>query len=127
MFALISQARSMRCAKRSERVRCSRKSRRSSCDWSEAMWKPKPGFRTRRVAVVGSGFGGLAVAIRLQTAGFETTLFERDVQPGGRARVFRQDGFTFDAGPTVITAPQCLEELFTQAGRSLHDYVTLVP
>lgn len=82
---------------------------------------------TRRVAVVGSGFGGLAVAIRLQTAGFETTLFERDSQPGGRARVFRQDGFTFDAGPTVITAPQCLEELFAEAGRSFSDYVTLLP
>lgn len=91
------------------------------------MWRPKPAVHSRRAAVVGSGFGGLAVAIRLQNAGFETTLFERDVQPGGRARVFRQDGFTFDAGPTVITAPQCLEELFTEAGRSLHDYVKLVP
>jgi phytoene desaturase len=81
----------------------------------------------KRAAVVGSGFGGLAVAIRLQTAGFQTTLFERDAQPGGRARVFRQDEFTFDAGPTVITAPQCLEELFSEAGRSMRDYVTLLP
>src|SRR4051812_36236976 len=94
------------------------------------MWKPSKrasAAGSRRAAVVGSGFGGLAVAIRLQTAGFETVLFERDEQPGGRARVFRQDGFTFDAGPTVITAPQCLEELFTEAGRSLRDYVQLVP
>ena len=91
------------------------------------MSKPERAVGSRRVAVVGSGFGGLAVAIRLQTAGFETVLFERDEQPGGRARVFRQDGFTFDAGPTVITAPQCLEELFTDAGRSMRDYVQLVP
>jgi phytoene desaturase len=94
------------------------------------MSKPSPGapvLGSRRAAVVGSGFGGLAVAIRLQTAGFATTLFEQDAQPGGRARVFRQAGFTFDAGPTVITAPQCLEELFTEAGRSLRDYVQLVP
>lgn len=89
--------------------------------------EPKHVSGARRVAVVGSGFGGLAVAIRLQTAGFQTTLFERDAQPGGRARVFRQDGFTFDAGPTIITAPPCLEELFTEAGRSMRDYVTLVP
>ncbi len=83
--------------------------------------------KPKRAAVVGSGFGGLAVAIRLQTAGFATTLFEQDPQPGGRARVFRQDGFVFDAGPTVITAPQCLEELFSEAGRSLRDYVELMP
>jgi phytoene desaturase len=83
--------------------------------------------REQRVAVIGSGFGGLAVAIRLQTAGFETVLFERDAQPGGRARVFKQDGFVFDAGPTVITAPACLEELFSDAGRKLSDYVELLP
>jgi phytoene desaturase len=81
----------------------------------------------RRVAVVGSGFGGLAVAIRLQTAGFQTTVFERGDQAGGRATVYRCDGFTFDAGPTVITAPHCLEELFENAGRSLADYVELMP
>jgi phytoene desaturase len=83
--------------------------------------------RSRNVAVIGSGFGGLAVAIRLQTAGLPTVLFERDAQPGGRARVFTQDGFVFDAGPTVITAPACLEELFSDAGRKLADYVELLP
>ncbi|HKU44468.1 MAG TPA: phytoene desaturase family protein, partial [Polyangiales bacterium] len=83
--------------------------------------------RERRAAVIGSGFGGLAVAIRLQNAGFQTVIFERDEQPGGRARVFRQDGFVFDAGPTVITAPECLQELFLEAGRKLADYVELLP
>jgi phytoene desaturase len=86
----------------------------------------RPG-RGKRAAVVGSGFGGLAVAIRLQNAGFSTVLFEQHEQPGGRARVYKQDGFTFDAGPTVITAPSCLEELFSEAGRDMRDYVELLP
>ncbi len=82
---------------------------------------------TPRAAVIGSGFGGLAVAIRLQTAGIQTTIFEARDQPGGRAYVYRQDGYTFDAGPTVITAPHCLEELFSEAGRDMHDYVEMLP
>jgi phytoene desaturase len=81
----------------------------------------------RRAAVVGSGFGGLAVAIRLQAAGFATTLFEARDKPGGRAYVYQEDGFTFDAGPTVITAPDCLEEVCAAAGRRLADYVELMP
>lgn len=80
-----------------------------------------------RAAVVGSGFGGLAVAIRLQSAGFATTVFEARDRPGGRAYVYEQDGFVFDGGPTVITAPHVFEELFEQAGRRLADYVDLVP
>jgi phytoene desaturase len=79
-----------------------------------------------RAAVVGSGFGGLAVAVRLQSAGFETTLFEARDRPGGRAYVYEQDGFIFDGGPTVITAPHVFEELFEEAGRSLGDYVDLM-
>lgn len=81
----------------------------------------------RRAAVIGSGFGGLAVAIRLQAAGVATTLFEARDLPGGRAYVYRDQGFTFDAGPTVITAPTCLEELAAAAGRRLQDYVELLP
>jgi phytoene desaturase len=77
--------------------------------------------------VVGSGFGGLAVAVRLQSAGFATTVFEARDKPGGRAYVYEQDGFVFDGGPTVITAPHVFEELFEQAGRQLSDYVELVP
>ncbi|HET9296246.1 MAG TPA: phytoene desaturase family protein, partial [Candidatus Binatia bacterium] len=78
-------------------------------------------------AVIGSGFGGLALAIRLQAAGCHTVIFEKRDQPGGRAYVYRDQGFTFDAGPTVITAPDCLTELFTLAARSMADYVTLLP
>ncbi len=81
----------------------------------------------RRAAVVGSGFGGLAVAIRLQAAGISTVLFEARDKPGGRAYVYEEQGFTFDAGPTVITAPHCLEELFALTGRRLSDSVELLP
>jgi phytoene desaturase len=77
--------------------------------------------------VVGSGFGGLAAAVRLGARGYRVTVLERLSQPGGRARVHRQDGFTFDAGPTIVTAPQLFEELWTLAGRRLSDDVTLVP
>ncbi|MFV2090219.1 MAG: phytoene desaturase family protein, partial [Pseudomonadales bacterium] len=78
-------------------------------------------------AVIGSGFGGLALAIRLQSAGFQTTIFEQRDKPGGRAYVYEDQGFTFDAGPTVITDPDCLRELFALTGRKLEDYVELLP
>jgi phytoene desaturase len=81
----------------------------------------------KTAAVVGSGFGGLAAAIRLQTAGIQSVLFEARDKPGGRAYVYEQDGFVFDAGPTVITAPHCIEELFQIAGRRMQDYVELLP
>ena len=80
-----------------------------------------------RVAVVGSGFGGLAAAIRLQAAGVETVLFEARDKPGGRAYVHEEQGYVFDAGPTVITAPQCLDDLFELSGRRRQDYVELLP
>lgn len=80
-----------------------------------------------RAAVIGSGFGGLAAAIRLANAGVRVTVFEARDLPGGRAYVYKQDGYTFDAGPTVITAPHCIEELFTTAGRRMRDYVEMLP
>jgi phytoene desaturase len=82
---------------------------------------------TKSAAVIGAGFGGLALAIRLQSAGIQTTIFEKRDKPGGRAYVYNDDGFTFDAGPTVITDPDCLEQLWTLTGRKLSDYVTLLP
>ena len=81
----------------------------------------------RTAVVIGSGFGGLALAIRLQSAGVATTLLEKRDKPGGRAYVYNDDGFTFDAGPTVITDPGCLEELFQLSGRRLSDYVEMLP
>jgi phytoene desaturase len=80
-----------------------------------------------KAAVIGSGFGGLALAIRLQSAGIETTIFEARDRPGGRAYAWERDGFTFDAGPTVITDPDCLDELWGLSGRNLSDDVTLLP
>lgn len=81
----------------------------------------------KRAAVIGSGFGGLAAAIRLQAAGYSVVIFEARDKPGGRAYVYSKDGFDFDGGPTVITAPHCLEELFACAGRRMQEYVELLP
>lgn len=81
----------------------------------------------RTAAVIGAGFGGLALAIRLQSAGVATTLYEKRDKPGGRAYVYEDDGFVFDAGPTVITDPASLRELWTLSGRDMEDYVTLLP
>ncbi len=81
----------------------------------------------KRAAVIGSGFGGLSLAIRLQAAGFDTTILEKRDKPGGRAYVYEDQGFVFDGGPTVITHPAALENLFTLAGRKMSDYVELLP
>jgi len=81
----------------------------------------------KTAVVIGAGFGGLALAIRLQAAGVNTTVLERRDKPGGRAYVYRDQGFTFDAGPTVITDPTAIEELFALAGKSMRDYVELLP
>lgn len=75
--------------------------------------------------VIGSGFGGLAAAVRLGARGYRVTVLEKLDAPGGRAYVFRQDGFTFDAGPTIVTAPFLLEELWELCGRRLADDVEL--
>ncbi len=80
-----------------------------------------------RILVIGSGFGGLAAAIRLRAQGHDVTIVEKRDKPGGRAYVFEQDGFTFDAGPTIITAPWLIDDLFSLCGRRTADYVTLVP
>jgi phytoene desaturase len=81
----------------------------------------------KRSIVIGSGFGGLAAAVRLRAKGYDVKVLEALDQPGGRARVFRQDGFTFDAGPTVITAPYLIAELFQLLGRDARDYFELIP
>ena len=83
--------------------------------------------RPRRGVVIGSGFGGIAAAIRLRAKGYDTTLLEMRDQPGGRAYVYRDKGFTFDAGPTIITVPFILDELAELSGRAIADYVKIVP
>ena len=77
--------------------------------------------------VIGSGFGGLAAAVRLGARGFEVTVLEQLDAPGGRAYVLRQDGFTFDTGPTIVTAPYLFEELWQLCGRRMADDVMLTP
>ena len=79
------------------------------------------------VAVIGSGFGGLAAAVRLRAKGYPVVVLEARDQAGGRASVFRRDGFSFDAGPTVITAPYLFAELFELVGRDWRDYYELMP
>ncbi len=81
----------------------------------------------KTAVVIGSGFGGLALAIRLQAAGVETTVIEARDKPGGRAYYWEKDGFTFDAGPTVITDPACLRELWALSGHDMAADVTLTP
>lgn len=81
----------------------------------------------KRVVVIGAGFGGLALAIRLQSAGIATTIVEGRDQAGGRAYVWRREGFVFDAGPTVITDPSCLEQLWALSGHAMAADVELLP
>jgi phytoene desaturase len=83
--------------------------------------------RQPHAVVIGSGFGGLAAAVRLGAKGYRVTVLEKLDAPGGRAYVYRQQGFTFDAGPTIVTAPFLFEELWRLCGRRMSDDVTLVP
>jgi phytoene desaturase len=84
------------------------------------------GHRAAQAVVIGSGFGGLAAAVRLAAKGYAVTVLEKLDGPGGRAYVWRQDGFAFDAGPTIITVPWLFEELWSLAGRRFEDDVRLV-
>jgi len=77
--------------------------------------------------VIGSGFGGIAAALRLKAKNHNVTLIEKHPDLGGRARVFRKNGFTFDGGPTVITAPYLIEELFELFNKKAEDYIKLTP
>ena len=80
----------------------------------------------KKAVVIGAGFGGLAAAIRLSVKGYDVAIYEKLDGAGGRASVFRQDGHTFDAGPTIITAPFLLQELWALCGRRFEDDVQLV-
>lgn len=77
--------------------------------------------------VIGSGFGGLALAIRLQAAGLDVTIVEKRERIGGRAYRLEDSGYVFDMGPSLITAPEIIDSVFRAGGRRLTDYVELVP
>jgi len=75
--------------------------------------------------IIGSGFGGLAAAVRLGAKGYRVTVLEKLDGPGGRAYVYRQDGFVFDSGPTIVTAPWLLDELWDLCGKSRAEDIEL--
>lgn len=81
----------------------------------------------KRAAIIGAGFGGLALGIRLQSAGIDTTILEARDKPGGRAYFWHRQGYTFDAGPTVITDPECLRELWALSKSDMAADVELMP
>ncbi len=94
-------------------------------DWGGSRIRPRDS--RLRAVVIGSGFGGLAAAIRLGARGYHVTVLEKLDAPGGRACVRHQDGFSFDLGPTIVTAPFLFEELWSLCGRRLADDVDLRP
>lgn len=77
-----------------------------------------------KIGIIGSGVAGMAAAIRLQAAGHSVTVFEANNYPGGKLTAFDQDGFRFDAGPSLFTMPQLLDEVFEEAGKNPRDYYT---
>ena len=81
----------------------------------------------KKIIVIGSGFGGLAASLRLKAKGYSVTLIEKHPDLGGRARVFKKGDFTYDGGPTVITAPYLFKELFDLFNKKISDYVEIVP
>ncbi len=80
----------------------------------------------KKAIVIGSGFGGLAIACRLRKKNFDVTVLEKQSNFGGRARALEHNGFIYDAGPTVITAPYLIEELFTMHDKNWSDYYELI-
>jgi phytoene desaturase len=83
--------------------------------------------KKKRAVVIGSGFGGLSLAARLQAMGMQVQLIEKREKLGGRAYQLKKDGYTFDMGPSLITAPDIIDSIFRSGGRSMHDYMELMP
>ena len=81
----------------------------------------------KKIIVIGSGFGGIASALRLRAKGYDVTLLEKHPDLGGRARVFKKNNFIYDGGPTVITAPYLLQELFSLFNKKISDYTKIIP
>lgn len=81
----------------------------------------------KKIAIIGSGFGGLSAGIRLRAAGYDVTIFEKNTHVGGHAYPLAKNGYLFDMGPSLITAPEVIEEIFNAAGKKLSDYLELIP
>ena len=82
---------------------------------------------TKNIIVIGSGFGGIAAALRAKSKGYDVTLVEKHADLGGRARVFKRNKFIYDGGPTVITAPYLIYELFDLFGKDYKKYIEIKP
>ena len=80
----------------------------------------------KKIVVIGSGFGGLAVAIRLQSRGYEVTIMEKNQMVGGHAYQFKKNGYTFDMGPSLVTAPDIIQKVFQVAGKKMENYLDLI-
>ena len=89
------------------------------------LYTEAPRQPARHALVIGSGFGGLASAIRLTAKGYKVTVLEKLDGPGGRAYVFNDSGFVFDSGPTIVTAPWLLDELWEICGRKVRQDIEL--
>ncbi len=81
----------------------------------------------KKIIIIGSGFGGLSLAIRLQSQGYQVTILEKNAKVGGHASQFKKKGYTFDMGPSLITAPDIVQRVFTAAGKRMEDYLDLIP
>ena len=88
---------------------------------------PHSSKNRRSAIVVGAGFGGIATALRLRRLGYAVTVIDNNPKAGGRAQVYEINGFKFDAGPTVITAPFLFDELFALFGKKREDYIEFLP
>ena len=84
-------------------------------------------YHGKPIIVIGAGIGGLSAAIRLAVQGHRVSVFERQPTVGGKLNRVIMDGFSFDTGPSLITMPHVLQNLFQAAGRCMEDYVDLVP
>src|SRR6188508_999071 len=82
---------------------------------------------SKSAIVIGSGVGGLAVAIRLAVKGYQVKIYERNSEAGGKISLLQKDGFVFDSGPSLFTQPNSLEELFADAGEPIHEYFRYKP
>ncbi|GAB4342031.1 MAG: phytoene desaturase [Calditrichia bacterium] len=81
----------------------------------------------KRIIIIGSGFGGLSLAVRLQARGYQVSILEKNKRVGGHASRFKKKGYTFDMGPSLITAPDIVQKIFTAAGKRMDDYLDLIP
>ncbi|BFN38215.1 phytoene desaturase family protein [Fidelibacter multiformis] len=84
-------------------------------------------LKGKNVVIIGSGFGGLALGIRLQSRGAKVTILEKQAAPGGHAQQLKAEGFTFDMGPSLVTAPDVVDQIFQSAGKKMSDYLELIP